>query len=500
MASHSSTRPAATPGPGTRGADGAGPSPEEIERKLDYLYGRAGSSTARRDTAEKDGAQKRGARQRGLVAALLDDVAKRTDMLGRAREMLGSFAAAPNRSGDGTPETAALLLTETPQGYFDQAQLIGRLNARRESLADGPGARPPAPGATAPVLPEPPDEQQHDIGASKAAVQRKLAHARVLLSAHHAHEATPTTEPAPRPQAAENAQNTTTSARQTDSTTSGTPTGMSPEHAADGFPEQTVGAFPEQATGVFPGQTPGMPPEHPVGGFPEQATGGFPVQTPHLAPEQTAAVSPGHAPGMSEQTAGIPPEHAVGGFPEQATGGFPVQTPHLPPEHPVGGFPEQTPGMFPEQTPGMFPEQASGVLAEQASGVLPGWAPGSTAATRADQALAFAREQIGKPYVWGAAGPGSYDCSGLTQAAWKAAGVTLPRAARDQAQAGTAVPLSEARPGDLVFFAFFDDAEHVGLYAGDGVLIHAPRPGDRVREESVHHDGASAAHRVVRPA
>ncbi|MFJ2304776.1 C40 family peptidase [Streptomyces sp. NPDC087787] len=460
MASHSSTRPAATPGPGTRGSDGAGPSPEEIERKLDYLYGRAGSSTARRDTAEKDGAQKRGARQRGLVAALLDDVAKRTDMLGRAREMLGSFAAAPNRSGDGTPETAALLLTETPQGYFDQAQLIGRLNARRESLADGPGTRPPAPGAAAPVLPEPSDEQQHDIGASKAAVQRKLAHARVLLSAHHAHEATPTTEPAPRPQTAENAQNTTTSTRQTDSTTSGTPTGMSPEHAAGEFPEETPGVFPEQATGAFPGQTAGMTLEHAAGGFPEQATGGFPVQTPNLAPEQAAAVSPGHAPGMSEQTAGMTPEHAAGGFPEQASGVFP----------------------------------------EQASGVFPGWAPGSTAATRADQALAFAREQIGKPYVWGAAGPGSYDCSGLTQAAWKAAGVTLPRAARDQAQAGTAVPLSEARPGDLVFFAFLDDAEHVGLYAGDGVLIHAPRPGDRVREESVHHDGASAAHRVVRPA
>ncbi|MFD5474142.1 NlpC/P60 family protein [Streptomyces sp. NPDC127105] len=452
MASHSSTRPAATPGPGTRGADGAGPSPEEIERKLDYLYGRAGS-TARRDAAEKDGAQKRGARQRGLVAALLDDVAKRTDMLGRAREMLGSFASAPNRSGDGTPETAARLLTETPQGYFDQAQLIGRLNARRESLADSPGTRPPAPESTAPVLPQPPDEQQHDIGASKAAVQRKLAHARVLLSAHHAHEATPTTEPAPQPQAAENTPNTTTSTRQAAGTTSGAPTGMPPEHAAGGLPEQAAGGFPEQATGAFP----------------EQATGGFPVQTPNVAPEQAAAMSPGHAPGMSsEQTPSMTSEHAA--------------------------------GVFPEQTPGMFPEQVSGVLAEQASGVLPGWAPGSTAATRADQALAFAREQIGKPYVWGAAGPGSYDCSGLTQAAWKAAGVTLPRAARDQAQAGTAVPLSEARPGDLVFFAYFDDPEHVGLYAGDGVLIHAPRPGDRVREEPVHHDGASAAHRVVRPA
>ncbi|MFF7900504.1 NlpC/P60 family protein [Streptomyces sp. NPDC088817] len=437
MASHSSTRPAAAPGPGTRGADGAGPSPEEIERKLDYLYGRAGSSTARRDTAEKDGAQKKGARQRGLVAALLDDVAKRTEMLGRARDMLGSFTAAPNRGGDGTPETAALLLAETPQGYFDQAQLIGRLNVRRESLADGPGARPPAPGTTAPVLHEPPDEQQHDIAAAKAAVQRKLAHARVLLSAHHAHEAPPTTEPAPRPQATEHPQTTTAFPPQPDGAPLGSPASV--------FPEHTTGVFPEQTPGVFPEQAPGM------------------------APEQTAAMSPGHASGM-------PPEQAPGMFSGHAS------------------------GVFPEQTPGVLTEQTPGPLTEQATGTFPGWSSGPTAATRADQALAFAREQLGKPYVWGAAGPGSYDCSGLTQAAWKAAGVTLPRAARDQAQAGTAVPLAEARPGDLVFFAFLDDAEHVGLYAGDGVLIHAPRPGDRVREESVHHDGASAAHRVVRPA
>lgn len=69
----------------------------------------------------------------------------------------------------------------------------------------------------------------------------------------------------------------------------------------------------------------------------------------------------------------------------------------------------------------------------------------SSYATKADKALAFARAQVGKPYVWGAVGPGSYDCSGLTQAAWKAAGVTLPRTTYDQVNAGTTVPLS--RPG-----------------------------------------------------
>ncbi|MFE9495439.1 C40 family peptidase [Streptomyces collinus] len=119
-------------------------------------------------------------------------------------------------------------------------------------------------------------------------------------------------------------------------------------------------------------------------------------------------------------------------------------------------------------------------------------------ATRADLAIAFARGQIGKPYVNGASGPGSYDCAGLTRAAWKAAGVTLPRTARAQAAVGTTIPLADARPGDLVFF--HDDLSHVGLCTGDGTMIHAPGPGAYVREESLRHDGDSVVHSVVRPA
>ncbi|MDQ0715673.1 cell wall-associated NlpC family hydrolase [Streptomyces luteogriseus] len=122
----------------------------------------------------------------------------------------------------------------------------------------------------------------------------------------------------------------------------------------------------------------------------------------------------------------------------------------------------------------------------------------SSYATKADKALAFARAQIGKPYVWGAVGPGSYDCSGLTQAAWKAAGVTLPRTTYDQVNAGTTVPLSQAQPGDLIFF--YDDVTHVGIYIGNGMMIHAPKPGTYVREESIFYDGESAIHSVVRPA
>ncbi|MFI1730593.1 NlpC/P60 family protein [Streptomyces acidicola] len=122
----------------------------------------------------------------------------------------------------------------------------------------------------------------------------------------------------------------------------------------------------------------------------------------------------------------------------------------------------------------------------------------STYATKAAKVLAFARAQIGKPYVWGATGPDSYDCSGLTQDAWKAAGVDLPRTTYDQVNAGRTVSVADAKPGDLVFF--YDDVTHVGIYIGNGMMIHAPKPGTYVREESIFYDGESSIHSVVRPA
>jgi len=116
----------------------------------------------------------------------------------------------------------------------------------------------------------------------------------------------------------------------------------------------------------------------------------------------------------------------------------------------------------------------------------------------AKRALAFAREQLGKPVVLGAAGPGSFDGPGLTQTAWKSAGVALPRTAFGQVTAGKPIRLPDARPGDLVFF--HDDITHVGIYIGDGRMIHAPRPGAYVCEESIHFAGSSEIHSVVRPA
>ncbi len=106
----------------------------------------------------------------------------------------------------------------------------------------------------------------------------------------------------------------------------------------------------------------------------------------------------------------------------------------------------------------------------------PPYVPGA-----AGRVVAFVFDQIGKPYVWGADGPGSYDCSGLTLAAWQRAGVSLPHNARRQYRSTAQVSRAELRPGDLVFY--YGGVSHVGLYIGGGKIIHAPEYGERVRVE-----------------
>jgi len=94
-------------------------------------------------------------------------------------------------------------------------------------------------------------------------------------------------------------------------------------------------------------------------------------------------------------------------------------------------------------------------------------------------AVKTACAQIGKPYVFGANGPGSFDCSGLTQYAWGKAGVSLTHFTGAQWTEGTAVSRSNARPGDLVFF--YSDRHHVGMYVGNGLMVHASRTGVPVK-------------------
>ncbi len=104
---------------------------------------------------------------------------------------------------------------------------------------------------------------------------------------------------------------------------------------------------------------------------------------------------------------------------------------------------------------------------------------GAPASGRAATALAYAKAQLGEPYVFGAAGPDAWDCSGLTMMAWRAAGVSLPHSAREQYNVvGHKVSKADLQPGDLVMF--YGGMHHVGIYAGNGLVVHAPRPGKGV--------------------
>jgi cell wall-associated NlpC family hydrolase len=100
-----------------------------------------------------------------------------------------------------------------------------------------------------------------------------------------------------------------------------------------------------------------------------------------------------------------------------------------------------------------------------------------TAAAQA--AVNAALSKLGSAYVYGATGPTNFDCSGLTSWAYKQAGLTLPRTSREQSTFGTAVPRDQLQPGDLVFF--YSPVSHVGMYIGDGKMVHAPDTGDVVK-------------------
>ncbi|MGP4005432.1 NlpC/P60 family protein [Streptomyces sp. 4N124] len=110
------------------------------------------------------------------------------------------------------------------------------------------------------------------------------------------------------------------------------------------------------------------------------------------------------------------------------------------------------------------------------------------------KAVAYATAQIGKPYEWGAEGPKTYDCSGLTSQAWLAAGDVIPRTSQEQWKQLKSVDVKDMLPGDLIIY--FDDASHVAMYIGDGAIVHAPRPG---RTVTIAGAGSMPILGVVRP-
>jgi cell wall-associated NlpC family hydrolase len=148
-------------------------------------------------------------------------------------------------------------------------------------------------------------------------------------------------------------------------------------------------------------------------------------------------------------------------------------------------------------------DQAAQDAAEQAEPAQPADEPSDTPDTPeapdttppapgggAQAAIAFARAQIGEPYAWGADGPSSWDCSGLTMGAWAAGGKSLPHYSVAQYQQSTPISAGDLRPGDLVFWGSSGSSSsiyHVALYAGDGMIVHAPRTGRDVEEVSMYY-------------
>ncbi|MFF9088185.1 NlpC/P60 family protein [Streptomyces sp. NPDC014991] len=136
-------------------------------------------------------------------------------------------------------------------------------------------------------------------------------------------------------------------------------------------------------------------------------------------------------------------------------------------------------GLTPEQLTAVARLEQQGVSEAQrkltTAGALPTGRPASPAGLRA---VDYALSQLGKPYRWGAQGPDAYDCSGLTSRAWSLAGTPLPRTSQEQWDRLPKVPLDQLRPGDLV--VYFPEATHVAMYVGDGKVVEAPRPGEKV--------------------
>ncbi|WP_434595320.1 NlpC/P60 family protein [Streptomyces sp. A5-4] len=344
------------------------PTVEEVQKKVDDLYRQAGTSTQSYNKA-KEATDSR----RKSVDGLLDDVAKRTEKLNDARRKLGGFAAAQYRSGTVTP-TAALLLADSPQQYFDQNQLMDRMTERQKSyITDYEKKQDEAAKERAEATRslEKLTESQATLKASKQDVQKKLAKARDMLSDLTAEE------------------------------------------------KARLAALEKKRE----------------------------AEATRKAEEKAKAEAKDRADAeRKRQEEAAKPEDGAGGG--AGTGG----------------------GTGSDTAPG------TGTGGSESGGAY---------AAKAEKVLAYARAQVGKPYVWGAAGPSSYDCSGLTQGAWKAAGVDLPRTTWDQVKVGTRIATGSLKPGDLVFF--YDDISHVGIYIGDGKMIHAPKPGAYVREESIYY-------------
>jgi peptidoglycan DL-endopeptidase CwlO len=123
--------------------------------------------------------------------------------------------------------------------------------------------------------------------------------------------------------------------------------------------------------------------------------------------------------------------------------------------------------------------------------------PGNTPARGWQTAVAAAQAELGKPYQWGAAGPDSFDCSGLTMWSWAKAGVSMPHLAQAQYAMTRPVAIADLLPGDLVFYGTPSNVHHVGIYVGGGTMIDAPETGEFVHYTTIYFDGLLAGGRII---
>lgn len=126
------------------------------------------------------------------------------------------------------------------------------------------------------------------------------------------------------------------------------------------------------------------------------------------------------------------------------------------------------------------PAASPGTPSASSAPSAPAATPAPASSSTVDRLIAFLKAQVGKPYVYGAAGPDAYDCSGLTQAAFASVGVTLPRTSQEQSTVGTPVSLGSLQPGDLIFWGGQGSAHHVAVYLGDNQYLDAANPSSPV--------------------